>query len=273
VISGGLSAAPTAEGQCTIDFNAEALPGLDGTPHAVAAYDDGSGPALFVGGSFKIAGDVFATNIAKWDGQNWLAVGGGTNGFVSALAVYDGELVAAGGFTSAGGVSVNRIARWDGMNWRPLGSGVTGHTGLGDPFIADVAAYNGELVAGGIFTSAGGIPVNHIARWNGTTWQALGTGVTGPNTPPFVRALGVFNGELIAGGPFTTAGGIAANHIARWNGVSWSPMGSGISGNVEALREHGGELIVGGNFSNAGGVDAKHVARWNGDSLTVSGAI
>jgi hypothetical protein len=37
--------------------------------------------------------------------------------------------------------------------------------------------YNGELYIGGDFTNAGGIVVSNIAKWNGTTWSALGTGV------------------------------------------------------------------------------------------------
>jgi len=32
--------------------------------------------------------------------------------------------------------------------------------------------------------------------------------------------LVVYNGELIAGGAFTTAGDVSANNIARWNGSS-----------------------------------------------------
>ena len=36
-------------------------------------------------------------------------------------------------------------------------------------------------------------------------------------------------GELIAGGNFTTAGGINAKNIARWNGTIWKPSGMGMS--------------------------------------------
>ena len=44
-----------------------------------------------------------------------------------------------------------------------------------------------------------------------------------------VRALGFYAGELIAAGDFTTAGGVEARHIARWNGTNWSPLGTGIA--------------------------------------------
>jgi peptidoglycan hydrolase-like amidase len=39
-----------------------------------------------------------------------------------------------------------------------------------------------------------------------------------------VYTLSVYNGELIAGGYFTSAGGITAKYISRWNGTSWQPL-------------------------------------------------
>ena len=47
-------------------------------------------------------------------------------------------------------------------------------------------------------------------------------------------ALGA-SGELYVGGAFNTAGNTAASGIACWNGTTWRPLGSGISGGVSAL--------------------------------------
>ena len=33
------------------------------------------------------------------------------------------------------------------------------------------------LYAGGGFTTAGGVTVNCVAKWNGSAWSALGTGM------------------------------------------------------------------------------------------------
>ena len=57
-------------------------------------------------------------------------------------------------------------------------------------------------------------------------------------------ALAVYNGDLIAGGDFTSAGGASAAHIARWNGSSWQAVGSGIGGSVFALGIYDGEVIA-----------------------------
>lgn len=92
-----------------------------GTQSAVGAlgvFDDGSGPALYAGGSFSTAGGVTVNHVAKWDGTAWSALGGpggiGTSGSVGAIAVYDDgggpDLYAGGDFLMAGGVSANRIA-------------------------------------------------------------------------------------------------------------------------------------------------------------------
>jgi hypothetical protein len=73
---------------------------------------------------------------------------------------------------------------------------------------------NGDVVAGGYFTTAGGVAANNIARWNGTSWSPLGTGLIGG--VPDVGALTTLpNGDLAAGGYFTAAGGSVSAYFAR----------------------------------------------------------
>ena len=55
--------------------------------YAIVAFDDGSGPALYVGGRFNSIGGTDAPFIARWDGRSWSNVGGGMNGVVYALGV------------------------------------------------------------------------------------------------------------------------------------------------------------------------------------------
>ena len=85
-------------------------------------------------------------------------------------------------------------------------------------FTALTVLPNGDLVAGGTFTTAGSAAANRIARWNGSTWSPLGSGMTGgPLAAPKVSALTVRpNGELVAGGDFTTAGGSDSPCLARY---------------------------------------------------------
>jgi hypothetical protein len=79
------------------------------------------------------------------------------------------------------------------------------------------------LYVGGQFTSAGGLAVGRIARWDGTAWSGLDGGVSGgPGGIPAVDALAVFNDgvqeSLFVGGSFTQVGDVLANDIATWRG-------------------------------------------------------
>jgi len=88
----------------------------------------------------------------------------------------------------------------------------------------------------------------------------LGIGTAGSGIPD-VFALAVSGSDLYAGGVFDTAGGITANNIAKWDGSSWSALGSGADSQVSALAVSGGDLYVGGWFTVAGGKVSGYVAK------------
>ncbi|NIP86080.1 MAG: hypothetical protein GTO03_11140, partial [Planctomycetales bacterium] len=87
-----------------------------------------------------------------------------------------------------------------------------------------------------------------------------------------VYAIAVSGDDVYLGGQFTTAGGLRANHIARWNRAAqtWSPLGDGLDGPVRAIAVSGDDVYVGGDFTAAGGVSANHIARWNRATQTWS---
>jgi hypothetical protein len=93
------------------------------------------------------------------------------------------------------------------------------------------------------------------------TWSPVGGGMN-----DWVYASIIYNGELIVGGKFTSAGGVSANHIAKWDGTSWEPLGLGVNGKVNALIEFNGSLVVAGEFTSAGGMDVNFIAQWDGTS-------
>jgi hypothetical protein len=139
--------------------------------------------------------------------------------------------------------------------------GFPGAATLGAGSINTMAVYAGHLYVGGGFRLVDGAPGDYIARWNGSTWTALGSGVNGE-----IRALAVLGNNLFAGGDFTRAGESGANQVAKWNGSNWTNLGSGVNASVSSLVVKGSDLFVGGNFTLAGGGTANRIARWNGES-------
>jgi hypothetical protein len=172
---------------------------------------------LIVAGQFTRVGGpggLVVRNIARWNGASWSALGAGLGsgwGGIRALAVYQGQLIAAGDLDDGTGPTLNGVARWNGVSWLPLGGGITGGS------VHDLFVHDARLIAAGHFTTAGGQPAANIARWDGASWSPMGGG-----TNQRVSALTVYGGQLVAAGDFTSAGGQPTRGIARWNGVSWT---------------------------------------------------
>ena len=87
-----------------------------------------------------------------------------------------------------------------------------------------------------------------------------------------VHALALYQGDLVAGGSFRSAGGVVAGSLARWSGTRWTAMGEPFDGTVHALVVCDGRLIAGGEFRNVGATQAPHVAAWNGSAWEAMGA-
>ncbi len=88
------------------------------------------------------------------------------------------------------------------------------------PQVFALAVSGSTLYAGGYFTKAGGSAASCIAQWNGSSWSALGSGMSGAGSDgygPAVYALAVSGSTLYAGGDFTTAGTNASAYAAMAN--------------------------------------------------------
>jgi hypothetical protein len=107
------------------------------------------------------------------------------------------------------------------------------------------------------------------------TWSSLGTGSQNGVSGVGVGALAVVGNEVFVGGAFTSAGGVSARNVARFNTLTntWSSLGTGssngVNSDVYALAVVGNEVFVGGSFTEAGGVSANYVARWNSGTSRV----
>ncbi|MFK7738796.1 MAG: hypothetical protein AB8H80_00630 [Planctomycetota bacterium] len=127
---------------------------------------------------------------------------------------------------------------------------------------------SGDLLVCGGFEVAGDVIANGVARFDGSSFSALGSGVQGT----VFAATTLPNGDVIVAGSFGAAGGINASNIARWDGVSWTSLGSGTNGGVRSLAVlPSGALVAAGSFVFAGGVACNGIARWDGTSWSELG--
>jgi hypothetical protein len=249
---------------------------------------DSSG-SLYTAGDFTLSGSDSVKNVGVWNGTTWKSVGGGACSYAFAVAVdHNGTLYAGGSFDTIGKVIVNKTARWNGSVWEPLGViGVS--PAAGNPTWTHVLTIrfdnSDHLYIGGEYITPKGFDNSNIARWNGSSWcgvdggiggaftsseiadiafdsfgdmfiatrkgvlQWNGNGWSGMGIDSVVSALAVDNDDnLYAGGEFSSY-----NHLARWDGTSWTPLGSGTDGPVTSLAIIDSILYVGGDFMVAGG--------------------
>jgi trimeric autotransporter adhesin len=210
-------------------------------------HDDGSGSA---GGWFNSAGTVQSPRIARWNGTEWSPVGTGPNppigGGVGDMTVHLGKLCASVLFPGQGPC----VLEWDGIGWNTLASGKD---------VRAVASYAGDLYVAGNFTSIGGVSAAQIARWNGSSWSALGSGI--PSY--FVASLEPHDGSLFVGGLFLSAGGVAVEHAARWDGEWHATSASFVMPTMIAIQLHDGVLFGGGTGNSSLNLN---FVRWTGST-------
>jgi hypothetical protein len=232
VAIGGLASPLRA--QCHRWTNELELPGVVPGPNsnelnavrALERYDNGSGEVLVAGGNFISAGGVPAPGLAQWNGSVWTAMdpiapSASAPFHVSSLLALGSDLL-VGGRTPWNGAQPGQgfLSR---LGAAPAVLGLfTQNDEPGD--VRAVSMFNGDLYAAGVFKNAGGVPANRIARYTGSGWSALGTGLSGP-----VADLEVFDdgtgAQLFVVGEFNQAGGLLTYGAARWNGTSWSTAG------------------------------------------------
>jgi hypothetical protein len=225
---------------------------------------------LYAGGTFTNAGNIAATNVAVWNGSSWASLGtgsaNGVNGGVSALAFQGNDVYVGGNFGVAGGGSAFGIARWSGGSWSALGAGCRGG-------VSCIGILGSDIYVGGGFTNVGGVNARSFAKWNGISWTTWPTldGVFQYPLNDAANRMVVKGGSLYIGGDFNQAGGVIANHVARYDGSNFHPVGDAPANgfttppiNVACIGQADDGIYVGGLFTIAGKTLANRIARWDG---------
>ena len=211
---------------------------------AVSPYDG----SIYAGGTFTGASVSY---LAKYNPttDSWQQVGTGISGPVYALKFFKGKLYIGGLFANAGGVAVNNIA-----SVTSAGSYSSVGVGLNDQvnclYAPSDSAY---LYAAGRFNAdfSNTTSLLHIAKFDLTSWSAVGNGVTA-----VVNCMTQYNSK------FYTGTENSASPVYELNGSTWSSV-SGISGGkVYAIANYGGFLYAGGDFTSP----TQAASKYNGTS-------
>ncbi|MDH5397690.1 MAG: MopE-related protein [Cyclobacteriaceae bacterium] len=231
---------------------------------------------LYVGGDFSEIGSITANSIAILDGQNWSTFSGlfnnGPNGVINDILINGSDVYIGGDFTKIGDDQFNNFAKWNGSGWSVIGSGL-GHTvnsiiktgndivvgGKEYPFasiwdgtnwstmgslsgsVFDITALNGEIYATGGFekNNATGVMLKGVAKWDGSTWQPLGTFGSDYG---FVlgNSITTLGNTIVVGGIFQNLSTGVFESLLQWDGSNWIL----ISGATSALEVYGNDNIL-----------------------------
>jgi len=190
---------------------------------------------LIVAGEFSIAGGTVASQVARWNGSTYSALGNGVIGQVTSAIEFEGDIYLGGSF----GQGSADLARWTGSSW-VLSSAFSSKM----PYVSDLHVHNGVLYAAGATTGFAGTSYE-VKRLVGGAWEMVGQQLNGE-----IRAMESFDGTLVCAGAFTDiffGQDTAIMHVARLNGSTWEEMGSGLDGTVRDLLFVDGVLFAAGD--------------------------
>jgi hypothetical protein len=240
------------------------------------------GQTLYVGGTFQdgagIASADYLLACGLATGASSTTVGDPAHPFsgpVHALtADSNGTLYAGGRFSDLEDIAAADNVAYlpSGGDWQPMGAGA-GPCGCAvTTFVRGLTAVGTDAYVGTDANNIAGIPqADHVARWDGFAWSAVGADSGGGNgwlpTTTSINALAGDGSNLFVTGTFQNANGDAhADNVAFFDGTEWHPVGSDGGGNGPwigtglALALVDRRLYAAGSFTSAGGDPQAHSA-------------
>lgn len=200
---------------------------------------------LFLSGNHKLHGQ----NINWADGFNTP----GVNNLISTMDADSQYVYTAGTFTAiTNGLQSYKLARYDGKAWQNFTDTVNG-----PKYPLEIKVRNGVVWVA---------DTRGVLKYDGNGWTLVGSTI---NQSVFDLDFDAA-GNLYVVGQFTSINGMAISGIAKYNGVTWSGLGSGVVVNslsdARAVQCLGNDVYVSGPFTNAGGVACSGLAKWNGSN-------
>jgi hypothetical protein len=231
---------------------------------------------VYAGGYFtNINGKYY---VAKWNGIKWSELGIGTNALnankeIQSITVDSSmNVYAVGFFTNIKGYPY--VSKWNGQNWSELGTGSKSLNANSAIWTIAIDLLGNVYVAGDLIDTNG---YWYVAKWSGTNWSELGTGNNALKANAGIWSIELDNsGNVYVAGTFTDGSDYTTGkkYVAKWNGTSWSELGTGsnaLNANNEILSivlDDIGNLYAGGEFTDVN--YHTYVAKWNPNEITTN---
>ncbi len=224
-----------------------------------------SGSDVYAGGRFISAGGITVTNIARWDGLAWHALGAPGSGpvvcdtlcAVKKIVASGSDIFAYGTFKGPGGNAINTVARWDGSAWHVMARDFSAET------VSGLAVANGNIYLAGNFSltenfsplCADPLQSSSLAVWNGSDWSYPTCKTNGQSNVVAVDGADIYIAEP----------GVYPDYsIERWDGNAWLSLGSGVDNFVDSIAIADRQVYVGGGLiTTAGGKPSHMFAIWH----------
>lgn len=263
--------------------------GFEPGVYTLTVHDNGSGPALYVGGRFTSAGGQSTQHIARWDGSEWdtsiPVPGTSSNTAVVTLASLDDG---TGARLYAGGPPSIQVRKWIEAfsTWMTVGFGLNEHTVRALTTFDD--GTGPAVIAGGfLYQTSIGRGLYNIAKWtDDDDWSVVGDFGTGYSPDCYIE-WGVNDFALFDAGDgptlFATRSTLfssaamgnsnQSNRLVRWNESAWEEVPNTDLGGVSSINNmlvadigDGPHLYARGSFTSISGIPASRIAKWDGDT-------
>lgn len=200
-------------------------------------------------------------------------LGGGVRGMF--YDTIDKKLYVSGQFQKADNDYVWGVAVWNGIKWDSLQGGFTQFphqpSNPNDPsdFAFRIIRFQNRIYFSGGIYWVNGKNQYHMAVWDLNTSSWVYPIAQPPNG--VINDFKVYNNALYACGLFTKFGNTTCNYVAKFDGVSWQPVGdftqfendSQGPAQMNCVEIYNNEIYVGGAFDDMSDTP-KNLAKYNG---------
>jgi hypothetical protein len=251
--------------------NAASGPAIGGNVEALEII----GNTLYVGGSFQNGGGLAAADYllaCQLDSGAAAPTVLDDQAISGSILTMDsdsaGNLYVGGGFFNmANNPQADNVAYLDtGGVWHEMGAvGVNNNDGSTDFVRALTVAENDDVyVSTDGLNIAGIAQADHVARWNGSEWSAMGSNTAGDNgwfpATTYTYAMATLGSLVFVTGSFQNANGEPrADNVAYFDGIEWHNLGENGQDNGPWIGEGAsldvseGKVFAGGSFTSAAG--------------------